>query len=243
MDEESTPAVGSDQTETGTADQQPAGAKTPQQPAVATEEGQGGPTKEDLTKGIAKWRNTAKELESEVAKLRTLVPATPAAPIQPTAPLGPEAEAGLAAIRTEMQAAIAPLHEKLEASERGQVTDRFWQDPTARAMAPEIQTEFNKLPSTLPYADRLEAAKGMAIANNLPTFQKVFEQRGADKAYQNQSLKTGQQSQNAEGARQLNVEQKTLLEKLQSGEIKSGSPEYLANRDAILALEKEQFSS
>jgi hypothetical protein len=242
MEEESNPAVESGQTGTGTAEQQPAVVQTPQQQAVASEEGHGGPSQEDLTKGIAKWRSHAKEMEAEVAKLRAQVPSTPTAPIQPTsAPLSPEADAGLAAIEQRMQAVVAPIQDKLEASERVQTTERFWQDPTARAMAPEIQAEFNRLSPSLPYETRLETAKGMAIANNLPMFQKVYEQIGIEKAYNNQSLKNGQRSANASGARQLNVEQKTILEKLESGEIKAGSPEYIANREEILAAERKSF--
>jgi len=245
MDNETDPAVGTNETDTHVAEQQPAIVETTEQQPSAPEEGQGGPSKEDLTKGIAKWRNHAKEMEAEVAKLRAQVPSTPGAPIQPqAAPLSPEENAGVRVISDQIAQQLAPIREQLDASNRERVTEKFWQDPTARAMAPEIQKEFNSPAlQTLPYEQRLEVAKGLAINNNITAFQKVYEQRGVDKAYNNQSLKNGQKSENVAGARQLNVEQKTLLEKLQSGEIRPGSPEYVKNRSAILALEKEQFSS
>lgn len=237
MEEESNPGTGSIETETQVGQQPQPIVETPEQQPVATEET--GPSKEDLTKGIAKWRNTAKELEREVAKLRESVPAY--VPTPTSQPLDAEAERGMQVIEDRMRAVVAPIQEKLDASEREQITNKFWSDPIAQAMSPEIQKEFSNLSPSMPYKERLDVAMGMAVRNNISAFQKAYEQLGVEKAYAHQAVKNGQNTANATGARVPNSEQKTLLERLQSGEIKPGSPEYIANRAEILRQEREQF--
>lgn len=174
----------------------------------------------DFEKATYKFRNLFKEKSKEVEELKKQMQTSTA----------PDREA----LKELIEEALAPIKQVIEKQTESQILDEIAQMPYSNELAEHIKSEYDKLPASMDLRTRMMTARSSAIANNLDVIIQANREVAKEEAYGNQGLK----STKTLGERPTNQGQsKSLLERLQSGEL--SSQEYMENRDEIMKLHRE----
>lgn len=185
------PAAESPAEETVTPDSQPTG-ETPAEAPIPDEDKEA-KKERDFEKGMYKFRDLYKAKDDEVGQLRRELEEIKSRQNQPDTP--PEEQEALGILRKLFAEEIAPIKEELSSVKEEKIWDKFESDPIVRTLGPEVKAELDNLDpalKSLPLEQRLNTAKALAIANNLPTIQKAYKDLGIEQAYTNQAVKRGQ---------------------------------------------------
>lgn len=183
----------------------------------------------DFEQGMHKWRERAKELETELNTFKS----------QPSSKtsLEDEDEDPKEALRNLIREEFAPLRDEIQADKRNIVVDRIGKMPYTADYADEIVAEAKTLPKEWAFEKRLELARASIIAKNLDTIVGTTKQAGINEAYDHQAVK-GARPLGAAPAKSGN-DAKTMLERYESGDMEP--KEYLENQVEIDKQRKEKL--
>jgi hypothetical protein len=210
------------------------------EPAGAEAEVKEEKKEKDFEQGLYKWRTRAKELETELRELKQTQVTAPPVTAEATKTDEEEAVNILKGIVGDvLKEEIAPIKTQFEAQARDKAIEEIGSRPFAKGFAEEIVETAKALPSDMSFSERLDRAYKdfMSSPDTLVKIAGTNRQVGMDAAYDNQSVKRGQQGLGDTPTK--TTETKGLLERFEAGEL---SPEeYKENRVELEKLRKEQL--
>lgn len=184
----------------------------------------------DFEKGMYKWRERAKELETELSTLKGRPDN------QQVDPVDPEQGEAIEQLRKIIRDEVAPVRSELEASKRELAIDRIGKMPYTADFAEDIVETAKTLPKDWPFERRLEMARASVIAKNLDTIMNTTKQAGVNEAYEHQAAK-GVKTLGAAPVKP--AQDKSLLERFENQEL---TPKELSeNWDEISKLRSEKI--
>jgi len=240
--DENIQATQNTQTETADADQSQAGTETTEVSEVKPEdttEVKDEKKEKDFEQGLYKWRTRAKELESELREMKqtTVAPATTEA-----TEISDQDEAinllkGI--VGDVLKEEIAPIKSQFEAQTRDKAIEEIGSRPFAGDYADKIVETAKSLPGEMSFQERMDRAYKEVISSPdiIMEIAGKHKQAGMDTAYDNQSVKRGQQGLGDTPTK--TTESKGLLERFEAGEL--SAEEYKENRVELEKLRKEQL--
>lgn len=227
--------------ETPDTDQSPVGTET-----TSTDQGVETEVKEekkekDFEQGLYKWRTRAKELENELREMKQTQPATPPAGTEATGVSDQDEAINLlkGIVGDVLKEEIAPIKSQFEAQTRDKAIEEIGKRPFAGDYADKIVETAKSLPGEMSFQERMDRAYKEVISSPDIIVEIAGKNRqvGMDAAYDNQSVKRGQQGLGDTPAK--TTESKGLLERFEAGEL--SAEEYKENRVELEKLRKEQL--
>jgi len=187
----------------------------------------------DFEKGMYKWREKARALETEIKALRQ-----PAAP-EPTGEEEEQAQKeAVKLLRNVIAEELKPVTTRLEASERDKAIEEVGKMPYAGDFTDEIFEKVKALPDNMSFSERLKRGYNDTIAENISNIISNNREAGKEEAYDNQAGKK-QPVMGGEPSKSGGEEEKSLLERYKAGELTP--QEYLEHRDEIDKLRKAEL--
>jgi hypothetical protein len=184
----------------------------------------------DFEQGMYKWRQKAKELETELSTFKSQ-------PQQTSLPEETdEQQKAMELLGNIFEEKLAPLRSELEAGKREAAIERIGKLPYTADYADEIADEVKSLPKEWAFEKKLEMARASVIAKNLDTIVRTTKESGLNEAYEHQAVK-GVKPLGAAPAK--SATDKSLLERFEAQEL---TPKEMSDNWAeIDKLRKEQF--
>lgn len=203
--------------------------KAPQKEETPTE---GQKPEENYKQGMFKYKGMYEDLKKDTdAQMKVVEEKAVKGEITPE-----QQDEALGKIRSLIQEELAPIKQGLDAGEQKESLARVMEMPYSKALEPEITAEFKKFPDSMPFGERLEAARNAAIGANLEKITQINQDIGKEQAYSNQNTKGDAGRTVGETASNAGRTEKPALETLKEG---MTDKEYASNRDEILKQEKE----
>ena len=182
----------------------------------------------DFEQGMHKWRERAKELETELSIFKTQ-------PVKQVEPEGDQIEA-IETLRQLIREEVAPVRSELESSKREAAIERIGKMPYTADFAEDIAEEAKTIPKEWAFEKRLELGRATIIARNLDRIVDTNKQAGLNEAYEHQAVK-GNRPLGA--APEKPATDKSLLERFENQEL--SSKEMAENWAEINKLREEKF--